>query len=67
MFGVLLLAGLSTVALAWLSTRSTVGPLGQAMRAAENVARGDQTQTVQVSGKDEVIRRCVGRFCASSL
>lgn len=58
-FGFVILAGLSTVALAWLLTRSIVGPLGQAMRAAENVARGDLTQTVEVSGNDEVTRLLV--------
>ena len=39
-FGFVLLAALSTVALAWLLTRSIVGPLSHAVRAAENVARG---------------------------
>ena len=58
-FGFVILAGVSTVALAWLLTRSIVGPLGQAMRAAENVARGDLTQTVEVSGDDEVTRLLV--------
>ncbi|MPQ84549.1 methyl-accepting chemotaxis protein [Pseudomonas sp. MAFF 730085] len=58
-FGFVILAGLSTVALAWLLTRSIVGPLGQAMRAAENVAQGDLTQTVQVTGNDEVTRLLV--------
>nr|WP_231422093.1 methyl-accepting chemotaxis protein [Pseudomonas sp. Leaf59] len=57
--GFVILAGVSTVALAWLLTRSIVGPLGQAMRAAENVARGDLTQTVEVSGDDEVTRLLV--------
>ncbi|PHN18923.1 methyl-accepting chemotaxis protein [Pseudomonas sp. ICMP 460] len=58
-FGFVILAALSTVALAWLLTRSIVGPLGQAMRAAENVAQGDLTQTVQVTGNDEVTRLLV--------
>ncbi|WP_455710577.1 methyl-accepting chemotaxis protein [Pseudomonas yamanorum] len=55
-FGFVLLAALSTVALAWLLTRSIVGPLSHAVRAAENVARGDLTQTVEVTGDDEVTR-----------
>ena len=58
-FGFVLLAALSTVALAWLLTRSIVGPLSHAVRAAENVARGDLTQTVEVTGEDEVTRLLV--------
>jgi methyl-accepting chemotaxis protein len=58
-FGFVLLAALSTVALAWLLTRSIVGPLSHAVRAAENVAQGDLTQTVQVTGDDEVTRLLV--------
>ncbi|UVH50231.1 methyl-accepting chemotaxis protein [Pseudomonas sp. CBSPBW29] len=58
-FGFVLLAALSTVALAWLLTRSIVGPLSHAVRAAENVARGDLTQTVEVTGDDEVTRLLV--------
>ncbi|KTB63102.1 methyl-accepting chemotaxis protein [Pseudomonas allii] len=57
--GFVLLAALSTVALAWLLTRSIVGPLGHAVRAAENVAHGDLTQTVDVTGDDEVTRLLV--------
>jgi methyl-accepting chemotaxis protein len=58
-FGFVLLAALSTVALAWLLTRSIVGPLNHAVRAAENVAQGDLTQTVEVTGDDEVTRLLV--------
>jgi methyl-accepting chemotaxis protein len=58
-FGFVLLAALSTVALAWLLTRSIVGPLSHAVRAAENVAQGDLTQTVEVTGDDEVTRLLV--------
>ncbi|OAJ46425.1 hypothetical protein ALQ29_02014 [Pseudomonas marginalis pv. marginalis] len=57
--GFVLLAALSTVALAWLLTRSIVGPLSHAVRAAENVAHGDLTQTVDVTGDDEVTRLLV--------
>ncbi len=58
-FGFVLLAALSTVALAWLLTRSIVGRLSHAVRAAENVAQGDLTQTVDVTGDDEVTRLLV--------
>ena len=58
-FGFVIVAGLSTVLLAWLLTRSIVGPLSHAVRAAENVAEGDLTQTVDVSGDDEVTRLLV--------
>ncbi|MDQ0666348.1 methyl-accepting chemotaxis protein [Pseudomonas sp. W2I6] len=58
-FGFVLLAAVSTVALAWLLTRSIVGPLSHAVRAAENVAQGDLTQTVEVTGDDEVTRLLV--------
>lgn len=58
-FGFVILAGLSTVGLALLLTRSIVGPLWQAMRAAENVAQGDSTQNVEVTGNDEVTRLLV--------
>lgn len=58
-FGFVLLSALSTVALAWLLTRSIVGPLSHAVRAAENVAQGDLTQTVEVTGDDEVTRLLV--------
>ncbi|NVZ85266.1 methyl-accepting chemotaxis protein [Pseudomonas yamanorum] len=58
-FGFVLLAALSTVALAWLLTRSIVGPLSHAVRAAENVAQGDLTQNVEVTGDDEVTRLLV--------
>lgn len=58
-FGFVLLAALSTVALAWLLTRSIVGPLSHAVHAAENVAQGDLTQTVEVTGDDEVTRLLV--------
>ncbi len=58
-FGFVIVAGLSTVLLAWLLTRSIVGPLSHAVRAAENVAQGDLTQTVDVTGDDEVTRLLV--------
>ena len=52
--GVILLAALITVALAWLLTRSIVGPLKQAVQAARHVAEGDLTKGIQVEGRDEV-------------
>ncbi|SDB58457.1 methyl-accepting chemotaxis protein [Pseudomonas sp. NFACC23-1] len=50
------LAALATVALAMLLTRSIVKPLGEALNAAENVARGDLTRPIETHGSDEVSR-----------
>ncbi|MCK9796268.1 methyl-accepting chemotaxis protein [Pseudomonas sp. MAFF 302030] len=50
------LAALATVALAMLLTRSIVRPLGQAVEAAESVAKGDLTQPIDTHGQDEVSR-----------
>ncbi|MHA6493340.1 methyl-accepting chemotaxis protein [Pseudomonas borbori] len=52
----IVLAALITTLLAWLFTRSIVGPLGEAVRVAETVASGDLTQRIQVEGKDEPAR-----------
>jgi methyl-accepting chemotaxis protein len=38
---------------AWTITRSIVGPLKEAVQVAEKVARGDLTNQIVVSGKDE--------------
>ncbi|MBH3340936.1 methyl-accepting chemotaxis protein [Pseudomonas mendocina] len=51
---VIALAALVTVLLAWLLTRSIVGPLKGAVEAAQHVAAGDLTQRIQVAGRDEV-------------
>lgn len=51
---VIALAGLATVLMAWLLTRSIVGPLREALLAARRVAQGDLTQTLAVQGRDEV-------------
>ncbi|WP_212631765.1 methyl-accepting chemotaxis protein [Pseudomonas sp. KB-10] len=51
---VIVLAGLVTVLLAWLLTRSIVGPLRSAVEAAQHVAEGDLTKRIQVAGSDEV-------------
>ncbi|QXI29516.1 methyl-accepting chemotaxis protein [Pseudomonas vanderleydeniana] len=50
----IVLAALATVALAMLLTRSIVKPLGEALGAAQNVARGDLTQNIEARGNDEV-------------
>jgi methyl-accepting chemotaxis protein len=50
------LAGLATVGLAMLLTRSIVKPLSEALHAAENVARGDLTRPIETHGNDEVSR-----------
>lgn len=51
--GVLLVAGLATVVLAWLFTRSITQPLGEALRVAEVIASGDLTSRIDTSGRDE--------------
>ncbi len=50
------LAALATVALAMLLTRSIVKPLGEALSAAESVAKGDLTRPIETHGNDEVSR-----------
>jgi methyl-accepting chemotaxis protein len=50
------LAALATVVLAMLLTRSIVKPLGEALTAAESVARGDLTRPIETHGNDEVSR-----------
>ena len=52
----IVLAALATVALAMLLTRSIVKPLGEALNAAESVARGDLTRPIETHGNDEVSR-----------
>nr|WP_260962576.1 methyl-accepting chemotaxis protein [Pseudomonas citri] len=52
----IVLAALATVALAMLLTRSIVKPLGEALNAAQNVARGDLTRSIETHGNDEVSR-----------
>ncbi|MEB0093933.1 methyl-accepting chemotaxis protein [Pseudomonas sp. CCI4.2] len=47
---------LGTIVLAWLLTRSIVGPLEEAVIAAEHVPKGDLTQRIRIVGKDEVTR-----------
>ncbi|XGX17508.1 methyl-accepting chemotaxis protein [Pseudomonas solani] len=54
--GSVLLALAMTVALAMILTRSIVRPLGDSLRFAESIAKGDLTRTVEVSGQDEATR-----------
>ncbi|MBB4817004.1 methyl-accepting chemotaxis protein [Pseudomonas alcaligenes] len=54
--GSVLLALAMTVALAMTLTRSIVRPLGDSLRFAESIAKGDLTRTVEVSGQDEATR-----------
>ncbi|MDF7793803.1 methyl-accepting chemotaxis protein [Pseudomonas syringae] len=50
------IAALCTIGLALWLTRSIVGPLQRAVTAAEQVASGDLTHTIEVDGEDEVTR-----------
>ncbi|MET1068122.1 MAG: methyl-accepting chemotaxis protein [Pseudomonas prosekii] len=50
------LAALMTVLLAWLLTRSIVTPLNRAVQAAETIAGGNLTKTIEIDGKDEPAR-----------
>lgn len=52
----LVIVALLTVLLAWLLTRSIVQPVDQALRAAEEIASGDLTKHIRVTGKDEPAR-----------
>ena len=52
----LIFAAVVTVMLAWMFTRSVVGPLGQAVSVAERIANGDLTGDFAVNGNDEPAR-----------
>jgi methyl-accepting chemotaxis protein len=54
--GVAALAFFIGAALAWLITRSITGPLSDAVRITETVARGDLTSRVEATGRDEAGR-----------
>ncbi|MFL1527778.1 methyl-accepting chemotaxis protein [Pseudomonas sp. O230] len=54
--GVSVVAALMTVLLAWLLTRSIVTPLNRAVQAAETIAGGNLTKTIEIDGKDEPAR-----------
>ncbi len=49
-------AALLTVLLAWLLTRSIVTPLRKAVTAAETIASGNLTHSIEDAGKDEPAR-----------
>jgi methyl-accepting chemotaxis protein len=53
---VAVIASLLTVLLAWLLTRSIVTPLNRAVLAAQTIAEGNLTKTIEVDGKDEPAR-----------
>jgi len=53
---IIVLAVLITIAVAILISRSIVRPIGIALSAAEKVAAGDLTQTIETDGRDEVTR-----------
>jgi methyl-accepting chemotaxis protein len=53
---VAVIAALMTVLLAWLLTRSIVTPLNRAVQAAETIAAGKLSKTIEVDGKDESAR-----------
>ncbi|AVO56863.1 methyl-accepting chemotaxis protein [Pseudomonas chlororaphis subsp. piscium] len=49
----LVLSTTLTVVFAWLLTRSITQPIANALHAAEHIAEGDLTQSIQVNGRDE--------------
>ncbi|WP_371354962.1 methyl-accepting chemotaxis protein [Pseudomonas chlororaphis] len=49
----LVLSTTLTVVFAWLLTRSITQPVADALHAAEHIAKGDLTQSIQVNGRDE--------------
>ena len=51
--GVIVLASILVVAIAWLLTRSIVVPLTEAMKVARTVARGELTAPIDTEGSDE--------------
>ncbi|MCL9800407.1 methyl-accepting chemotaxis protein [Pseudomonas sp. AKS31] len=50
---VAVIAALATVLLAWLLTRSIVTPLNRAVLAAQTIADGNLSKTIEIDGKDE--------------
>ncbi len=67
--GIVLLVALSAV-LVWLMARSITVPLGEAVRVAAALAKGDLSQKVEVRSKDEIgqlmmaLRGTVGQLAA---
>jgi methyl-accepting chemotaxis protein len=58
----LIIATLLTLLFAWLLTNSITRPISSALKAAEEIAEGDLTRTIQVDGTDEA-----GRLLAAML
>jgi len=54
--GMIVVTALITIGLAIWLTRSIVLPLAQSLKVAQNVARGDLTGEISVSGRDEPAR-----------
>ena len=52
----LIIATVLTLLFAWLLTNSITRPIASALKAAEEIAEGDLTRTVQVDGTDEAGR-----------
>ena len=52
----LIIATVLTLLFAWLLTNSITRPIASALKAAEEVAEGDLTRTIQVDGTDEAGR-----------
>ena len=53
---VIVLVSGGTVLVAWLLTRSITGPIIEAVRVAETIAKGDLTQPINPTGNDEATR-----------
>ncbi|MGY3172567.1 methyl-accepting chemotaxis protein [Pseudomonas sp. TE12234] len=47
------MAALMTILLAWLLTRSIVTPLNRALQAAQTIADGNLSETIEADGQDE--------------
>ena len=50
---VAVMAALMTILLAWLLTRSIVTPLNRALQAAQTIADGNLSKTIEADGQDE--------------
>lgn len=53
---VIVLVSGGTVLVAWLLTRSITGPIIEAVRVAETIAKGDLSQPINPTGNDEATR-----------
>ncbi|MCV2223918.1 methyl-accepting chemotaxis protein [Pseudomonas mercuritolerans] len=63
---VIIIALLLTIILAIALTRSIVKPIGDSLRLAEEIASGDLTRRLEVSGSDEVSRLMIALNLMSS-